>query len=244
MSARAWAVILTAWASLDERVSRDIPAKMAGPDASATLVKLREDLAARLLTLTTDLEHLDVVDARKHLSLPPTRFEEALTEPPTPDPAAASAAPTPIESQSDPMQILAALSIYLDERVLRRLASNRMLEWRHLQREVIHSSEGGDLFYRIVDRLIASPRTSSLVLEVYDFCLRDGFLGRFAHEPGKIEEYERRLAARIPPPPEPPAPLRPPTPDAPHVRSPIVYYAITAAIVVLLPFLAKLLSNL
>ncbi len=244
MSARAWAAILAAWAELDARASEDIPAKMAGPAASATLVRLRADLAARLLALTTTLEQLALADARKSLSLSASSFAEALTEPPTPYPADVSAPPVPIESQSDPMQILAALSIYLDERVLRRLAANRMLEWRHLQLDVIHSSEGGDLFYRIVDRLIASPKTTPLVLEVYHFCLRDGFLGRFAHEPGKIEDYERRLAARIPAPPEPAAPPPSPTPDAPHVRSPILYYAVTAALVLLLPFVAKLLSNL
>jgi type IV/VI secretion system ImpK/VasF family protein len=100
-------------------------------------------------------------------------------------------------------QVLAPLTFLVDERVLGRLSSRSLdaeLDWPLLQRRVVDLEYGGDLFFMQAERLALGPAPCSLLVQVFEYCLRQGFEGRYADRPEIIAELRRRLWARIEPP--------------------------------------------
>lgn len=87
--------------------------------------------------------------------------------------------------------------IYTDElvNVATEGASTR---WEPLQGELYDVDNGGEKFFETIDTLLHKDDTHSLIFEIYFFCLHDGFVGQFYGQPGKIHEYCRRIAERIP----------------------------------------------
>lgn len=95
-------------------------------------------------------------------------------------------------------EVLRPLAFLVDERVLARLspASNeRQQQWPLVQRGATHELFGGDEFFVLADELIGRPDSSSLVIEVYLYCLAQGFVGRFADTPDELERYRASLWA-------------------------------------------------
>lgn len=93
------------------------------------------------------------------------------------------------------------LRIHFDERILERLPSFLRPSWTRLYRA---STNGGVDFYRELDHDLRDRGQPSLLFEVYFFCFRHDFVGRYAHEPHTITKYladiEDRIAFEVPPP--------------------------------------------
>jgi type VI secretion system protein ImpK len=143
----------------------------------------------------------------------------------------------------DIKQILFILAIALDEKVQRRLAPEEAPKWPLLQRALFDVHDGGDLFYDLIDDRLARVDTPELLFEVLYFCLSDGFVGRHSRNRPAIEEYQRKLAARIWRPggneiEERTTAYMPPVQAA---RLDARYYAYSAGVLVLLPLLLLLL---
>lgn len=112
-------------------------------------------------------------------------------------------------------RMLLPLVFYLDERVMALLPLADKLAWPLLQDDVIPGDDGGEVFYKNADTLLniwgsGSPSASSApnpglkppakdpALQLYYYCLGDGFHGRF-DDAASIEAYKRRLRAAIAP---------------------------------------------
>lgn len=93
--------------------------------------------------------------------------------------------------------LLFPLVIYTDE-LLNEATDGGVTRWEPLQGELYDVDNGGELFFSTVDMLLHKDDTHPLIFEVYYFCLSDGFLGEHHGHPGKIQEYRRRIAERIP----------------------------------------------
>lgn len=151
-----------------------------------------------------------------------------------------------LRAQPDGDRMMLALILFVDERIMRQLADDVRLSWPLLQVEWLGSSRGGEEFYRILDRLLEDQRTAGLLLEIFYFCLSNGFVGRYAGNPAAIEDYRRRLRARIGVPEAVSAPEREPaTPEMPlpWQAHPAWYYLGTAVVMVGLVVLMTALSN-
>lgn len=95
-------------------------------------------------------------------------------------------------------QLLEPLAIAVDERVLLRLPAEIAVDWRRLEYDYHQSNDGGVLFYRRLDHLIQpGSGASELVLEVYRFCLTEGFCGALADDRPRLQQYVDRLAQAI-----------------------------------------------
>jgi type VI secretion system protein ImpK len=103
----------------------------------------------------------------------------------------------PLVDSADIKQLVFVLAIALDEKVQRRLAPEEAPQWPLLQRALFDVHDGGDLFYDLVDDRIATHGTPEIIFELCYFCLSDGFVGRHSRNKPMIEEYKRKLAARI-----------------------------------------------
>lgn len=100
-------------------------------------------------------------------------------------------------SDHDRYYALFPIVVYIDElvQVGTRGETNR---WQPLQGELFNEENGGETFFVYLDDKLRQTETHPLVLEVYYFCLSDGFVGMYRDDPKKIEEYKLRLAERIP----------------------------------------------
>jgi type IV/VI secretion system ImpK/VasF family protein len=137
-----------------------------------------------------------------------------------------------------------ALVLYFDERIMTRLPEWVATSWPLLQTRITGRNTGGVDFFRLVDRLLESE-SPPLVLEVYYFCLANGFRGQFATDLSALDGYRQRLRARIPAPaPAPPATApRAATATRSPIRSRALYYVAALAIVVLFGWVLTMCSN-
>ena len=100
-------------------------------------------------------------------------------------------------SEQDVYHVLFALVIYLDEKIQMRVLRDHDVAWPLLQEELLGVDDGGDLFYEATDEHLRSQETNPFVLEVYYFCLKAGFVGRYESQPARIDAYVRRLEGRF-----------------------------------------------
>lgn len=103
-------------------------------------------------------------------------------------------------SETQKRQILAPITFLIDERVLVRLSARSMggeYSWPLLQRAVVELEYGGDLFFLEADRLAHGPDPSALLVQIFIYCLRQGFRGRYADRPEVIAELEASLWNRL-----------------------------------------------
>jgi type IV/VI secretion system ImpK/VasF family protein len=134
-------------------------------------------------------------------------------------------------NERDAYLVLFAIVAHFDELVQTRFLKGDKLSWPTLQRELFQVDDAGEIFFDTLDDLLIKPQTLPFILEVYYFCLNDGFKGRYDRSPAKIGEYLERLRQRIP--------FEEPTlvhreEAEPMVieshRSPVVYYLSAAAL--------------
>ncbi len=101
-------------------------------------------------------------------------------------------------NERDAYLVLFAITAHFDELVQTRFLKGDELSWPTLQKELFQVDDAGEIFYETLDDILMKPQALPFVLEVYYFCLNDGFKGRYDRNPGKIEEYKQRLRQRIP----------------------------------------------
>ncbi|MEI7894735.1 MAG: DotU family type IV/VI secretion system protein [Myxococcales bacterium] len=89
------------------------------------------------------------------------------------------------------------LVVYVDE-LVQAATRGGTARWEPLQSELYEVDNGGELFYSILDERLRQQETHPLVLEVFYFCLADGFVGMYQGDTRKVEEYMQRLMQRIP----------------------------------------------
>lgn len=101
-------------------------------------------------------------------------------------------------SERDAYLVLFPMVAHFDELVQTRFLGGDKLSWPPLQRELFQIDDAGELFFETLDDILLKPQTLPFILEVFYFCLNDGFLGRYNRNAAKIIEYMERLRAKIP----------------------------------------------
>lgn len=100
-------------------------------------------------------------------------------------------------SERDAYFVLFPLMAHCDEVVQVLILDANKLEWPPLQQELYQVADAGDVFFELLDHALSKPETLPLIYEVYYFCLKDGFGGRYSSNPDKIADYQRKLANHI-----------------------------------------------
>jgi type IV/VI secretion system ImpK/VasF family protein len=141
-------------------------------------------------------------------------------------------------------QAMLALVLYFDERIMTWLPDWIATSWPLLQTRLTGRNTGGVDFFRLIDRLLESE-SPPLVLEVYYFCLANGFRGQFTTDLAALEGYRQRLRARIPAPApaQPTSGARASTATSKPIRSRALYYVAALASVVLFGWILTMCSN-
>ena len=93
--------------------------------------------------------------------------------------------------------VLFPIVIYFDEIVQSKVFQAQHITWPPLQKELFQIDNGGETYYEMLDDILRKPETIPFVYEVFYFCLSDGFRGKYAENPLKIEEYQTKLRGKI-----------------------------------------------
>ncbi|MEY3212254.1 MAG: hypothetical protein RIT28_2735 [Pseudomonadota bacterium] len=94
------------------------------------------------------------------------------------------------------LQALFALAVLFDERA-QATTGARPGQWQPLQLELFDTDEGGTRFFEELDHLLVDPAAHPFVLEVYAFCLAEGFRGVYQNDPEPLQRHRARLLDRI-----------------------------------------------
>ena len=189
MSALAWKAILDAWAAANALLQKRLPS--GGGDGEACLARIHEELSTRWLPeLRSRLQSILTGEARQRLGLAAGASDTGQHA------AEASALSARVEAEVE--KVIGPLAVHLDERILTRLSPQLGPSWTRLQESLIQSDDGGLWFYDSLEGLLRPPPASALVLEVYLFCLCEGFSGRYIEEPDQVAEYKKRIASLLP----------------------------------------------
>jgi type VI protein secretion system component VasF len=140
-------------------------------------------------------------------------------------------------SEEDTHAILFPIVVYFDE-LVRFVSREVAIKWETLQGEIYSTESGGEEFFKYLEQ-IKSPL---LAVEVYFYCLNDGFEGMYADDPARIDDYKKQLEARMQVVPivAEPARAEPPAPEL--VRFPYLYYVIATGAIVGLYFALRMLG--
>lgn len=96
----------------------------------------------------------------------------------------------------DRYHALFPIVVYIDEFV-QISTRGEIGRWEPLQGELFDEDNGGETFFNILEEKIRQTETHPLVLEIFYFCLSDGFTGVYQGDPKRLEEFKERLAERI-----------------------------------------------
>lgn len=153
-------------------------------------------------------------------------------------------------SEKEAGMVLLPLVIHIDELVMRRLNREEQIQWPLLQKELFDILHGGEVFFEFATERLSKPDTPAILFQVLYFCLSDGFVGTYANEPARIDQFKRMLGDKIP------LPLLPvregrkrrgkeaaETPTVPPMN-PRWFYLVALSCVVVLVGLTALLTNL
>ncbi len=100
-------------------------------------------------------------------------------------------------SERDSYLVLFAVVAQIDEVIQTRFLRTMQTSWPLLQKELFQLDNAGEVFYEILDDILLKPQTSLFIKEVYYFCLRYGFRGRYQDNPVKLSEYLKKLEAQL-----------------------------------------------
>jgi type IV/VI secretion system ImpK/VasF family protein len=100
-------------------------------------------------------------------------------------------------SERDTYLILFAIVAQIDELIQTNFLRAMNISWPLLQKELFQIDNAGEVFYEILDDILPRPQTHAFIYEVYYFCLRFWFRGRYESNPAKISEYIKKLQARL-----------------------------------------------
>ena len=93
--------------------------------------------------------------------------------------------------------VLFPIVVYFDEQIQTKLFKDAYTKWPSLQKELFEIEDGGEKFYEIIDDILRKPQTIQFIYEIFYFCLQDGFQGKYAENPLKINEYKEKLKVKI-----------------------------------------------
>ncbi|SEM09456.1 type IV / VI secretion system protein, DotU family [Syntrophus gentianae] len=100
-------------------------------------------------------------------------------------------------SERDTYMVLFAIVAQIDELIQTNLLRTMNTSWPLLQKELFQIEDAGEVFFEILDDILPKPQTPTFVYEVYFFCIRYGFRGRYESNPVKITEYLKKLQAKL-----------------------------------------------
>lgn len=100
-------------------------------------------------------------------------------------------------SERDTYLILFPIVAQIDELIQTNFLRAMQTNWPLLQKELFQIDDAGEVFYEIMDDILLKPQTPLFIYEVYYFCLRYGFRGRYESNPVKVTEYLKKLQARL-----------------------------------------------
>lgn len=165
--------------------------------------------------------------ARAELATPILKLKTAL-EQALPDPRARA-------GESSAERTLAAVLIHYDERELATAQGGAAGASVLLQTEYCGLYDGGERFFVLLEDALRSPATPGLVLQLFLFCMRSGFCGRYASagDPERLA-HQRELSERVARNPEPSRAggVSAPLPRIPGQRFPYLVYVAALAVLV------------
>jgi len=100
-------------------------------------------------------------------------------------------------SERDTYMVIFAIVAQIDELIQTNLLRTMNTSWPLLQKELFQIEDAGEVFFEILDDILPKPQTPTFVYEVYFFCIRYGFRGRYESNPVKITEYMKKLQAKL-----------------------------------------------
>jgi len=100
-------------------------------------------------------------------------------------------------SERDTYIVLFAVVAQIDELIQTNFLHTMNISWPLLQKELFQIDNSGEVFYEILDDILPKPQTHTFIYEVYYFCMRYGFRGRYENNPVKVTEYLKKLQARL-----------------------------------------------
>lgn len=140
-------------------------------------------------------------------------------------------------SEEETHAVLFPIVVYFDE-LVRFVSKDVAIRWETLQGEIYNTESGGEQFYQYLEQIKSPP----LAIEVYYYCLHDGYEGKYADDPARIEDYKKQLEARLQLVPIAAAAARAEPPPPELVRFPFHYYLVAAAAIAGLYFALRLLG--
>jgi type IV/VI secretion system ImpK/VasF family protein len=147
-------------------------------------------------------------------------------------------------SERDAYFVIFPLTAHCDEVVKMMILATQDLEWPSLQQELYQVADAGDLFYELLDNALTKSDTLPLVYEVYYFCLRDGFCGRYSLHPDRATDYLQKLQEHIRLQPITTSPLISASTKRSYFRIPnYSYYLGTGLVLVLIYFFLTFLAS-
>ncbi|MEN6375660.1 MAG: DotU family type IV/VI secretion system protein [Smithella sp.] len=102
-----------------------------------------------------------------------------------------------VHNERDTYMILFPIVAQIDEIIQNNILSPVDVSWPLLQKELFQIENAGEVFYEILEDLLNKPQTPTSIYEVYYFCLRYGFRGRYENNPAKIVDYINRLREKL-----------------------------------------------
>jgi len=100
-------------------------------------------------------------------------------------------------SEVEVKAIISALTIQCDEMVLIEAPSVCSKKWSKLQKQILKIKNGGNYFYRKLEKIMAQAENYSFTLQVYYLCLKMGFLGELHNKEDDLEGLLVNLGALI-----------------------------------------------
>lgn len=99
-----------------------------------------------------------------------------------------------ILSEQEVKLVMQALIFHVDETVLTikmasRLWQKKRFLWPGMQKELLQCRNGGEKFFINLNHLLKHSEDNRMALEVYYFCLKQGFKGCYFNDPEKIKQY-------------------------------------------------------
>lgn len=92
-----------------------------------------------------------------------------------------------ILSEKEIKFVIQALIFHVDENVLTIKMANKL--WPGMQQELLQCRNGGEKFFINLNYLLKDSENHRMALEVYYFCLKQGFVGCYFNDPEKIKQY-------------------------------------------------------
>lgn len=102
-----------------------------------------------------------------------------------------------MHSERDTYMILFPIVAQIDEIIQNNILRTINAGWPLLQKELFQIENAGEVFYEILEDILNKPQTPTAVYEVYYFCLRYGFRGRYESNPAKIVDYIKLLREKL-----------------------------------------------